>query len=98
MSPFINLDGAGWVVPRADDMSGQSGFQTNGTNNMLLNQFKIAAARSIRMSTIILCTFNTIAAFATAMGILYESYSRAKRNNRQFKFRYDWNCAYTWPS
>ncbi|OIW29899.1 hypothetical protein CONLIGDRAFT_575252 [Coniochaeta ligniaria NRRL 30616] len=53
---------------------------------MLLNQFKIAAARSIRMSTIILCTFNTIAAFATAMGILYESYSRAKRNNRQFKF------------
>lgn len=74
-------------------MSGQTGggnafFQTNGTNNMLLNQFKLAAARSIRMSTIILCTFNTIAAFATAMGILYESYSRAKRNNRQFKFRY----------
>jgi hypothetical protein len=95
MSPFVTLDGAGWVVPRADymGMSGQNGgggngfFQTNGTNNMLLNQVKIAAARSIRMSTIILATFNTIAAFATAMGILYESYSRAKRNNRNLKFR-----------
>jgi hypothetical protein len=84
------------MVPRADnDMGtfgggggeGNGGFNTNGTNNMLLNQFKNAAARSIRMSTIILCTFNTIAAFATAMGILYESYSRARRNNRQFKFR-----------
>ncbi|KAJ9151436.1 RBR-type E3 ubiquitin transferase [Coniochaeta hoffmannii] len=85
------MDGASWVVPRADttDMSGGgggNGFNTNGTNNMLLNQFKLAAARSIRTSTIILCTFNTIAAFATAMGILYDSYSRAKRNNRQFKF------------
>jgi len=92
MSPFITMDGASWVVPRADttDMSGGgggNGFNTNGTNNMLLNQFKLAAARSIRTSTIILCTFNTIAAFATAMGILYDSYSRAKRNNRQFKFR-----------
>jgi hypothetical protein len=91
MSPFITLDGAGWVVPRGDNMGmsgggGGNGFNTNGTNNMLLNQFKIAAARSIRMSTIILCTFNTIAAFATAMGILFDSYSRAKRNNRHFKF------------
>jgi hypothetical protein len=63
------------------------GAQTNGTNNMLLNQLKIAAARSIRMSTIILCTFNTIAAFATAMGILFEIYGRAQRNNRQHKLR-----------
>ncbi|KAB5563360.1 hypothetical protein GE09DRAFT_1219918 [Coniochaeta sp. 2T2.1] len=87
MSPYITMDGAGWMVPRAEMTSGGGGgFNTNGTNNMLLNQFKLAAARSIRMSTIILCTFNTIAAFATAMGILYESYSRARRNNRQFKF------------
>lgn len=81
------------MISRGDDMNGfqngtgSGGFQTNGTDNMLINQFKIAAARSIRTSTIILATFNTIAAFATAMGILYDSYSRARRNNRRFKFR-----------
>jgi hypothetical protein len=98
MSPFVTLDGAGWVVPRADNMnmSGQNGggggtngfFNGNGTNNMIFNQFKNAAARSVRTSAMILATFNTIAAFATAMGILYDSYSRARRNNRNMKFRY----------
>jgi len=61
---------------------------TNSTNQqMIINQFRFAAAKSIRTSTIILATFNAIAAFATAMGILYDNYSRAKRNNRNFKFR-----------
>lgn len=92
MSPFFTTDEAGWLAPRGDDAGniyggGNGSFQTNGTNNMMLNQFKIAAARSIRTSTIILATFNTIAAFATALGILYDSYSREKRNNRKFKFR-----------
>jgi hypothetical protein len=94
MSPYYGVDheGGGWLISRGDmsdfqNGTGGGGFQTNGTNNMLINQFKIAAARSIRTSTIILATFNTIAAFATAMGILYDSYSRARRNNRRFKFR-----------
>lgn len=44
-----------------------------------INEFRFLAARSIRMSAIILSTFNTISAFATAMGILYDCYQRAKR-------------------
>lgn len=87
MSPFVTLDGAGWVVLRADNMSMSNESSTNATENMLLNELKIEAARSIRMSTIILCIFNTIAAFATALGILFDSYCRVKRNNRHFRFR-----------
>lgn len=92
MSPFVTLDGAGWVVPRAGNasisgLSGWTDLNMNGTENMILNEYKIEAAKSIRMSTIILNTFNTIAAFATAMGILFDSYCRIKRNNRHFKFR-----------
>ncbi|ORY71219.1 uncharacterized protein BCR38DRAFT_479737 [Pseudomassariella vexata] len=47
---------------------------------MVINQFKFLAARSIRTSTIVLATFNTISAAATAAGIYYDCYSTAKRN------------------
>lgn len=54
---------------------------------MQVNNFQFAAARSIRTSTIILAAFNAIAAFATAMGILIESYFRKKRNVRNFSLQ-----------
>lgn len=97
MSPYygVDVEEAGWLLARADNMvagfqngSGGSFFQSNGTKNTFLNQFKqAAAARSIRTSTIVLATFNTIAAFATAMAILYDCYSRSRRNKRKLNTR-----------
>lgn len=90
-----------WLDPRARDlwtradndvmgnnrMGGNFRFQSNSTTN-LINQFRFQAAKSIRTSTIILASFNVIAAFATAVGIFWDSYLTAKRNNAKFKFRY----------
>lgn len=66
----------------------QSAANQSATQQMLFNEFRFAAAKSIRTSTIILATFNTIAAFATAVGILFDGYYRKKRNDRTFTFRY----------
>ena len=96
MSPLFGTDGARWLASRvvtagSSSVNGTSHFSQAATNStaqqMIINQFRFAAAKSIRTSTIILATFNAIAAFATAMGILYDSYSRARRNNRRFRFR-----------
>ncbi|KAK3378446.1 hypothetical protein B0H63DRAFT_247591 [Podospora didyma] len=102
MSPFLGLDGGfGWLESRGDTVwRPQSNANVNGTGNglfqtaanisttqqMFFNELKFAAAKSIRTSTIILATFNTVAAFATAMGILFDAYYREKRNNKKFKF------------
>lgn len=53
------------------------------------NSFRFQAAKSIRTSTIILSVFNVVAAFATAIGILWDGYATAKRNNPKFSFRYE---------
>lgn len=85
----------GWLESRGDSMASESnefltqaatGSNASMSNQMLINQLKFAAAKSIRTSTIILATFNAVAAFATAIGILYDAYSRERRNNRSFKF------------
>ncbi|KAI1079348.1 hypothetical protein F5B20DRAFT_174565 [Whalleya microplaca] len=57
----------------------QAAYSGNSTFGVI-NEFKFLAARSIRTSTIILATFNTISAFATAAGILYDKYTTAKRS------------------
>ncbi|KAI0011152.1 hypothetical protein F4779DRAFT_626676 [Xylariaceae sp. FL0662B] len=57
----------------------QAAYSGNSTFGVI-NEFKFLAARSIRTSTIILASFNTISAFATAAGILYDSYTTAKRS------------------
>ncbi|KAK1754778.1 hypothetical protein QBC47DRAFT_226079 [Echria macrotheca] len=93
----------GWLESRGDgggfgggqrsaNMSGNGGVFQSAANNsatqqMFFNEFRFAAAKSIRTSTIILATFNTIAAFATAVGILFDGYYRQKRNCRTFSFR-----------
>lgn len=91
--------GVGWLESRGDtswtpntNVTGGNGnglFQsaTNTTTNMIINEFRFAAAKSIRTSTIILATFNTVAAFATAVGILFDTYYRKKRNDKKFRFR-----------
>ncbi|KAK4188232.1 hypothetical protein QBC35DRAFT_210521 [Podospora australis] len=64
----------------------QSATNQTTSQQMFFNDLRFAAAKSIRTSTIILASFNIIAAFATAVGIILESYFREKRNNRQYKF------------
>lgn len=54
-----------------------------------INNFRFQAAKSIRTSTIILSVFNVVAAFATAIGILWDGYATAKRNNPKYTFRYE---------
>ncbi|TEA17548.1 hypothetical protein C8034_v012307 [Colletotrichum sidae] len=89
-----------WTRAEADDVSTGDGSdsgagdssrglfraQSNSTS-ALINQFRFQSAKSIRTSTIILAVFNVIAAFATAVGILWDSYGSAKRNNPKFGFR-----------
>ncbi|KAL2023900.1 hypothetical protein VTK56DRAFT_677 [Thermocarpiscus australiensis] len=101
MSPFARVNGGvGWLESRDDtrwmqgsncNRSRNGLFQsvTNRTNTqqMFLNELKFAAAKSIRTSAIILATFNIVAAFATALGILCDCYFRERRNNKKFKFR-----------
>ncbi|TLS24907.1 hypothetical protein PpBr36_08432 [Pyricularia pennisetigena] len=83
----MDKSGAAWLLARqvADDF-----LRTNRTtfNNstrsrtntqMLIQELRFASAKSIRTSTITLAVFNTIAAFATVLGILWESYSRERR-------------------
>ncbi|GKT77714.1 hypothetical protein ColTof4_10137 [Colletotrichum tofieldiae] len=60
---------------------------TSNSTSAIINQFRFQAAKSIRTSTIILAVFNVIAAFATAVGIFWDGYATAKRNNQKFGFR-----------
>ncbi|KAJ0159912.1 hypothetical protein CTA2_8900 [Colletotrichum tanaceti] len=60
---------------------------TANSTSAIVNQFRFQAAKSIRTSTIILAVFNVIAAFATAIGIFWDGYATAKRNNQKFGFR-----------
>lgn len=100
---FASGVGAGWLESRGNmngfgngqgfnraNISGNGLFQTatNQTRGFgWQNRSSFNAAKSIRTSTIILAVFNTIAAFATALGILIDSYYRKKRNDRSFRFR-----------
>jgi len=100
MSPFaLHYDGAGWLESRDDTgvvtqnafnrtRNGlfQSATNQTTTQQQFFNELRFAAAKSIRTSTIILASFNIIAAFATAVGILCDSYFREKRNNKEYRF------------
>ncbi|KAF9881289.1 hypothetical protein CkaCkLH20_01439 [Colletotrichum karsti] len=89
------MDSWGWLDPRAEGVTNYDGDAslrgplraTNASTSALINQFRFQSAKSIRTSTIILAVFNVIAAFATAVGIFWDSYGSAKRNNPKFGFR-----------
>lgn len=78
----------------ANGIGNTNGGSTNsfaGQNNdtsqaALINEFRFAAAKSIRTSVIILAAFNVVAAFATAVGIIWHSYATKKRKDPRFKF------------
>jgi hypothetical protein len=54
------------------------------TNNLIAT-LVFAESKSIRTSTIILASFNIVAAFATAASILYDCHWASKRCNPKFK-------------
>jgi hypothetical protein len=54
--------------------------QSSNETFQVIDQLKFLASKSIRTSTIVLAAFNTVTAFATAMGIFYDCYQRAERN------------------
>ena len=89
-----SFGGFGATEPEGQSWSpanGTTGVYKAGSNSttsaMFFNELRFAAAKSIRTSTIILATFNAIAAFATALGILYQCYSSKRRNSRNFSFK-----------
>lgn len=54
----------------------------------LIATFALADSKSIRTSTVILASFNVLAAVATAARILYDCYWASKRSSRSFKASY----------
>ena len=62
--------------------------ETESANDMLITDLIFAQSKSVRTSTIILATFNVLAAFGTAASILYDCYWASKRCNPKFKASY----------
>lgn len=63
---------------------GASSFNVSKeASQAISNSFKFAASKSIRTSTMILASFNALAAFATAMGIIYGCYTYKRRAIRR---------------
>jgi hypothetical protein len=65
---------------------------TNGTRNStshggaaFIEGFIFQDSKSIRTSTVILASFNLLAAFATAARILYDCYWASKRSSPNFR-------------
>lgn len=71
------------------DASGASDGASNfnatkeAASQAISNGFKFAASKSIRTSTMILASFNALAAFATALGIIYGCYTYKRRAIRR---------------
>ncbi|EKD16350.1 uncharacterized protein L3040_008450 [Drepanopeziza brunnea f. sp. 'multigermtubi'] len=62
----------------------RTGSSGNSTSNLISN-LVFAESKSVRTSTIILATFNVLAALATASSILYDCYCASKRCNPRLK-------------
>jgi hypothetical protein len=79
-----------WLERRANDdiMSDLYRAQLNRDKNAtqrFIQNLVLGQSKSVRTSTIILATFNIIAAFATATSILYDCYCAHKRSGRSLK-------------
>ena len=70
--------------PFYQSATNRTGPGGNSTFNLISN-LVFAESKSVRTSTIILATFNILAAFATACSILYDCYWASKRCNPKFK-------------
>ncbi len=57
----------------------------DGSKAKIIASLMFAKSQSVRTSTIILASFNILAAFATAVSILYDCYWSPKRSNSKYK-------------
>ncbi|CAL3966188.1 unnamed protein product [Diplocarpon coronariae] len=62
----------------------ETGAAGNSTSNLISN-LVFAESKSVRTSTIILATFNILAAFATACRILYDCHRASRRCSKSFR-------------
>jgi hypothetical protein len=62
--------------------------EDNKLGAAFIENLVFAESKSVRTSTIILASFNILAAFATAASILYDCYWTSKRCNPKFKASY----------
>jgi hypothetical protein len=67
---------------------GFNGTEGSRSHESLLASLTFQSRKSIRTSTVILATFNVLAALATAAGILYDCYWASKRSSRNFRASY----------
>ena len=83
------LEAALWArdILVSPESLGIFGLEDNSTMTAITNELNFEATHSIRTSTIILTCFNIVAAFATSVGILWDSCLRAKQKDPNFKFR-----------
>jgi hypothetical protein len=92
---MANLEHSLWGRENADKM--QSIYQMEegppqGPNatQALINSLIFSQSKSVRTSTMILGSFNILAAFVTASSILYDCYCASKRANGGYKAKYAW--------
>ncbi|KAH7152400.1 hypothetical protein B0J13DRAFT_262602 [Dactylonectria estremocensis] len=88
------MDSGNWDTERAADIwqrdsSDGFRFETN-TTSAWDNELKFAAAESVRTSIIVLAGFNAAAAFVTATGILWKTWTTTKRNDPSWNPRTSW--------
>ncbi|KFY07324.1 hypothetical protein V492_07249 [Pseudogymnoascus sp. VKM F-4246] len=102
------VDAISWIERRASDViaiqiwqaqMGEGSDQTDAQR--LISSLVFENSKSVRTSTIILASFNGVAAFATAFSILYDCYCTSKRygsasNSRKF-FLWAMHPAETFP-
>ncbi|ROW06016.1 hypothetical protein VMCG_04637 [Cytospora schulzeri] len=77
-SADVGGDGGATIYHLAMTSSNATAEATQSMTNAL----KFATSKSIRTSTIILASFNALAALATALGIIYSCYTHNKRAQR----------------
>lgn len=68
-----------------EGQGGNSTAMSNSTARAFIDGLLFAESKSIRTSTVILATFNIIAALATALSILYDAHWAATRSAPSYK-------------
>jgi len=83
-----------WLTRRGTDEVATQLYQAQALKDdqatqKLISTLVFANSKSIRTSTIILASFNVLAAFATATSILYDCYCTSRRYSNSEKSKYD---------
>lgn len=89
---WITTRGEGAWTSGADAASSSQNSQGLGwganSTSAWYDQLEFAAAGTVRSSIVVLACFNIVAAFATATGIIWESWSISKKRDATFNIRY----------